>query len=127
MAEPMIRLGHVNIRTPKLEETVAFYSGVLGLAPTGAATRPGSSDHVWLVDSSGAASLHVQRTAEASEVPGESGVHHLAFDCDDLAQWRDRLAELDVPFSQSDFPVAGMIQLNLADPNGIRLELTFRQ
>jgi catechol 2,3-dioxygenase-like lactoylglutathione lyase family enzyme len=127
MSNTMIRLGHVNIRTPKLEETVAFYANVLGLSATGAATRPGSKDHVWLVDGSGAPSVHIQRSEAPAPSGGDSGVHHLAFDCENPALWRERLSSLDVPFSESEFPVAGMLQLNLADPNGIRLVLTFRQ
>lgn len=126
MGHKVIRLGHVNIRTPRLEETAAFYSSVLGLRAGGAATRPGSDDHIWLHDDSGAAPVHLQRSAYAV-LPGESGVHHIAFDCDDPDQWRERLSALGIAYTETRFDEAGMEQLNIADPNGIRLELTFRR
>ena len=120
----MIRLGHVNIRTTRLQETAEFYSGVLGLTPGQAATRPDSDRHIWMFDSAGAPIVHVQQSDEV-EATETAPLHHFAFDCDDLQHWYDRLTSFGIDFTQSHFPHAGLVQLNLCDPNGVRLELTF--
>jgi len=121
----VITFGHVNVRTNKLEESVAFYRDVLGLTPGPAATRPGSNDHVWLSDSSGKPCVHLQRaTAIGMEMSG-AGIHHFAFDSDDAEAWRNKLKSLGIGHEEMEFEEAGMLQFNLKDPNGLRLELTF--
>ena len=122
----MIALGHVNLRTERMAETVRFYCDVLGFRAGDAATRPGSPNHVWLFDSDGSPGIHVQ-SATAGGGAGEPavGIHHVAFNCHDIEHWEQRLAAAGVPFSRSEFPEATMSQLNLTDPNGVRLELSF--
>src|SRR5205085_11743778 len=120
----MISLGHVNLRTTKLDESVAFYRDVLGLTPGPAATRPDSKDHVWMTDSNGTACVHLQRAQTATSGDG-SGVHHFAFNCDDARAWRRKLETLGVQHEESEFAAARMIQFNLRDPNGVLVELTF--
>jgi catechol 2,3-dioxygenase-like lactoylglutathione lyase family enzyme len=120
----MISLGHVNVRTTKLDESVAFYRDVLGLTPGPAATRPDSDDHVWMSDSNGNPCVHLQRGSALAS--GDSGaVHHFAFNCDDADAWRSRLAALGVEHDEREFAAARMIQFNLRDPNGVLIELTF--
>jgi catechol 2,3-dioxygenase-like lactoylglutathione lyase family enzyme len=120
----MISLGHINVRTTKLDESVAFYRDVLGLTPGPAATRPDSDDHVWMSDSKGSACVHLQRTQTAASGDG-AGVHHFAFNCDDAGAWRRKLESLGVEHEEREFAAAGMIQFNLRDPNGVLVELTF--
>jgi catechol 2,3-dioxygenase-like lactoylglutathione lyase family enzyme len=120
----MISLGHVNVRTAKLDESVAFYRDVLGLTPGPAATRPDSDDHVWMSDSNGNACVHLQRAQTAASGDG-SGVHHFAFNCDDAGAWRRKLESLGVEHGEREFAAARMTQFNLRDPNGVLVELTF--
>jgi catechol 2,3-dioxygenase-like lactoylglutathione lyase family enzyme len=120
----MISLGHVNVRTTKLDASVAFYRDVLGLAPGPAATRPDSDDHVWMSDSNGNPCVHLQRAQTAPSGDGAS-VHHFAFNCDDVDAWRRKLESSGIEHEEREFPAARMIQLNLRDPNGVLVELTF--
>ena len=123
----MIALGHINIRTDRLEDTVRFYCDLLGFRRGEAATRPGSANHAWLFDSAGSPSIHVQAPAlpAGGDQSPRSGVHHVAFNCSGIDAWTERLKAAGVDFTRSDFPEAGMAQLNLTDPNGVRLELSF--
>lgn len=121
----MTKLGHVNIRTPLLEESIAFYRDVIGLSPGGAATRPGSRDLVWMSDSAGNPCIHLQRTAVIPRNEATAGLHHVAFDCENPGEWRAKLAELGIAHEETEFAVANMVQFNLLDPNGVRVELTF--
>ena len=122
----MVSLGHVNIRTALLEESVAFYRDVIGLAPRRAATRPQSPDHVWMSDSLGNPCIHLQRIEAAAADGDESaGVHHIAFNCSNPDSWRSKLTSLGIEYTEAVFAEAEMLQFNLTDPNGVRLELLF--
>lgn len=122
----MTTLAHVNIRTSNLEKSVAFYRDVLGLVPGPAATRPQSSDHVWMSDERGRPCIHLQRTNGGAEQGGERcGMHHLALACPGAAQWREKLRSMNVGFQESEFAPANIVQFNLLDPDGVRIELMF--
>lgn len=122
----MIRLAHVNIRTADLDGSVAFYRDTLGLTPGPAATRPDSRDHRWMNDDQGYPCIHLQRaTSGAHDGRDQTGVHHVALACSDLEGWRNRLASAGVAYKETTFPAARIVQLNLLDPDGVRLELLF--
>lgn len=124
----MIDLAHVNIRTVELERSVAFYRDVLGLSPGPAATRPGSNDHVWLSDERGNPCIHLQRTRNGSPQCAEGvGMHHVALACSNPHEWRRKLTSLGVDYQEAQFAEAGLIQFNLRDPDGVRLELLFEE
>jgi catechol 2,3-dioxygenase-like lactoylglutathione lyase family enzyme len=124
----MTRLAHVNIRTPRFDETVDYYRRVIGLTAMPAATRPDSQRHAWMSEADGHASIHIQQeqAAETVAAGGSPMYHHIAFDCVNPQQWRNRLTGLGEPFTELVFAEAGLVQFNLTDPNGLRLELTFK-
>lgn len=122
----MISLGHVNIRTADLERSTAFYRDVIGLAPGPAATRPDSADHVWMHDDENRPCIHLQRNTGSGALAHDgAGVHHIAFNCVDPASWRSKLGDVDIPYGEAEFDAAGLLQFNLLDPDGVRLELLF--
>lgn len=122
----MTSLAHVNIRTTDLERSVAFYRDVLGLDPGPAATRPESSDHIWMSDDEGRPCIHLQRTDANAVRPGDlPGMHHLALACSDAPSWRAKLRSMGIDFEERDFTAANLHQINLVDPDGVRLELLF--
>jgi catechol 2,3-dioxygenase-like lactoylglutathione lyase family enzyme len=122
----MVSLGHVNIRTSRLDESVAFYRDVIGLSPGRAATRPQSDHHVWMSDDDGHPCIHLQRTdSEAAGTQGVASVHHIAFNCTDPDSWRAKLTSAGIEYKEARFAEADMLQFNLIDPNGVRLELLF--
>lgn len=122
----MPRLAHVNIRTSDLEKSVAFYRDVIGLAPGPAQTRPDSPDHVWMSDKEGNPCVHLQRTDAAAPADWErAGMHHLALACSNPDEWRQKLGTMQIDYREAEFAAARMIQFNLHDPDGVRLELLF--
>lgn len=123
----MITLGHVNIRTDRLEETCAFFERLLGFRRAVAATSPDPSCNLWLLDGAGNPGVHVNvfREGERRAPGGGTCLNHIAFNCPDRAEMEARLAEMEVPYSVVETIVPGVVQFNLSDPNGVAVELTF--
>ena len=122
----MTNLAHVNIRTADLEKSVAFYRDVLGLRPGPAATRPQSSDHVWMSDQQGNPCIHLQRTdAPRADSMMRPGVHHVALACSNADSWRDKLQSMRIDCQEREFPAAKLVQINIVDPDGVQIELLF--
>lgn len=129
------RLDHVNIRTPHLEATIAFYTHALGMR---AGPVPGMADTAqaaWIMDDGGVAVVHVGRAgsiypgedeAAPPAEPGSAMVHHLAFECDDHAAMLARLTEAGVDHFRNDMIDYGLRQIFTRDPNGVLIELNFR-
>jgi catechol 2,3-dioxygenase-like lactoylglutathione lyase family enzyme len=116
----------VNIRTARLEESVAFYRDVIGLSSGPAATRPDSPNHIWMSDKDGSPCVHLQKIQGELHVAEEHiGVHHVALSASQPEEWRRKLKSMAVDFDEFEFAHARMLQFNLRDPNGVRLELLF--
>jgi catechol 2,3-dioxygenase-like lactoylglutathione lyase family enzyme len=123
----MPKLAHVNIRTSDLDASVAFYRDVLGLTPRRAETRPDSVDHVWMSDEEANPCIHLQRTnALRSNESQTAGLHHVAVSCVGLDTWRAKLKGMEVEYQETEFDSAHIVQLNLCDPDGVRVELLFQ-
>jgi catechol 2,3-dioxygenase-like lactoylglutathione lyase family enzyme len=124
----VLRIGHVNIRTPLLEQTLLFYERCLGLRRGAAVSAVQRADNVWLYDDHDLPLIHVN-----GPLPGEtvaphglaSRLDHVAFDCTGLAACRARLAGAGIAFREQALSARGLHQINLLDPNGIKVELTF--
>jgi hypothetical protein len=78
-------------------------------------------------DSDGSPCIHLQST----DSPGLVGdgrqccVHHIALACSGPDLWRHKLRSMNIEFAEKEFAVAELLQFNLRDPNGVRLELLF--
>jgi catechol 2,3-dioxygenase-like lactoylglutathione lyase family enzyme len=125
MAEPT--LGHINIRTDRFEETLAFYEAVLGFRRTAAPTNPDPALNLWLVDAKGRASIHVNALlpGEPTRIARDCVLDHVAFNCTDIDAMSAHLDRLGIAYRRVPTLLPGLIQLVLADPNGIKIELTF--
>ena len=122
------RLGHVNIRTPAFDETIAFYEGCLGLRARPAVSSRARPQNVWLHDEAGDPIIHVNGPmADETAYPegSVSRLDHFALDCSGLASCIAQLEAQGVPYQRIRIELRGMTQLNLLDPNGIKVELTF--
>ena len=79
----MARIKHIAIRTPRPEQTAAFYKDVFGLKEVGQA-RAG----VYLSDGYINLAILRSRTEDTGESPrdaaGYAGIHHLGFMVDDI-------------------------------------------
>jgi catechol 2,3-dioxygenase-like lactoylglutathione lyase family enzyme len=121
-----LHLGHVNIRAVSLEETVAWYARVLGLRRVASDTNPDMSVNLWLLDEDDNPCVHVNQLPPGETRTAQGAVDHFAFDVADCAGMTAHLDALGVAYETVDFPHADMVQLNLRDPNGVKVELTCR-
>ncbi|MDO6415566.1 VOC family protein [Sphingomonas sp. BIUV-7] len=124
----VVRLGHVNIRTPAFDETIAFYETCLGLRAGPAVSSVARPQNVWLHNEAGDPIIHVNGPMGDEAVYPEgagSRLDHFALDCTGLDACIARLEANGVPFQRIRLEARGMSQLNLFDPNGLKVELTF--
>jgi catechol 2,3-dioxygenase-like lactoylglutathione lyase family enzyme len=123
-------LGHALVLTDDLEATRAFYCDVLGFT---AGDRPALGFPGYWLYLEGVACLHVaERAAYEAQVErmglsrAIGPVDHLAFDAGDHQSIVARLEAAGVDTVANEVPAAGMRQLFLDDPNGVRIELNVR-
>jgi catechol 2,3-dioxygenase-like lactoylglutathione lyase family enzyme len=123
-------LEHVLVLTDDLEATRAFYCDVLGFE-TGGRPRLAFPGYWLYLDD--VACVHVaERTAYETHAADvglgavTGPVDHLAFAADDHEALVARLEAAGVEAVSNDVPAAGIRQLFLDDPNGVRIELNVR-
>ena len=143
----MIRqLDHYNIRTGKIDETVRFYTDVLGLRD---GPFPGDRKFgAWLYDQTDRPVLHLiavdpahkeeaysrvktrlgplAGTVDDFVLDGSGAIDHVAFECVDYDDTVSRLKSRGLVFAEADVPSINLRQVFVADPNGVTIELNFR-
>jgi len=127
---PLRRLDHLLVLTDDLEATRRFYCDVLGFEP---GERPPLEfpGHWLCLD--GEPCVHIAERAayEAHAatlgLPAqEAAVDHVAFAAHGYDELAARLAAQGVEAVTNDVPAAGLRQLFVTDPNGVRIELNVR-
>lgn len=119
----LLSLGHVTVRSADFGRTERFYCGLLGMriGPRPAIAVPGR----WLYIGDQAV-LHVlPRTAEAPAGAG-GAIDHFALEADDLPAFERRLEAAGQPFESRRLADSDTWQIFLTDPDGARVELSFR-
>lgn len=136
-----LSLNHFSIRTLDMEATQKFYSTVIGLevGPRPNFPFPG----IWLYsgDTSNYANavVHVIGLDPANPnglneylgerdntgLHGSGSVDHIAFFVTGLSDKKALLAKHQIPFTEREVPVLGLIQVFLHDPSGIVIELNY--
>ena len=122
------RIGHINVRTTLIEETLTFYENCLGFVRGPAVSAMQRADNVWLYDPQGVPLIHVNGPAGGEAVAPQGSVSrldHVAFDCSGLRACRSRLTARGVAFHEQALTARHLHQINVLDPNGIKIELTF--
>ena len=121
------RLHHNAFVTKVQEATRAFYCDVLGLETGERPERPFPGHWLYL---EGVPCLHIaERAAYEAQLERmglrrpEGPVDHLAFAAGDHAALVARLDSAGVATVANNVPAAGIRQLFLEDPNGVRIEL----
>jgi len=130
------RLDHCNIRSTKFQQTIEFYTKVLGFrherTPRGA----------WLYDASGTPSIHMSNAApedpaalaainaylgerDPAGLAGSGAIDHVAFDSVGYEEVLGRCREFGCDYMER-VTATGLRQIFISDPNGIRLELNFQ-
>ena len=117
---PLKGLDHVTVNCADLARSRAFYAEVLGLidGKRPAFPFPGA----WLY-----AGDHPVVHLVGGAPSGPTGsFDHVAFEASDFPATRARLAGMGVDFQENTFAAAGLSQIFLRDPDGVKLELNFR-
>ncbi len=147
-------LDHYLVCTDRYEETIDFYTRILGLrfqpSEIGGTDAPSSEKWAaWLFDPSDRAIVHVVGLNEQSHqyviennlahrrpedtdpaygldhLFGSGAVDHMAFDCSNFEKALASFRENETPFRYFKTQRTGIHQLFVKDPNGIVLEFNF--
>ena len=124
----VLAFNHINIRAPKpvLEEVRNFYLEVIGLTE---GFRPNVPIHGYWLYLGDLPVLHLMEWSDPGTAPKyERGyLDHVAFSCDGLEDFINKLKNLDVVYTRRDFDLSGGIftQLEVTDPVGNGVELNF--
>ena len=123
----MNTLGHINIRTDRMEETLRFYETVLGFRRGAAMTNPNPAQNMWLYDEEGGACVHINALREGEAMlPGNGAcLNHVAFNCADRDAMTALLAREGIAYVTVQTAMPTLVQYNVYDPNGVKVELTF--
>jgi catechol 2,3-dioxygenase-like lactoylglutathione lyase family enzyme len=114
-------LAHVNIATPHLDETRAFYVDVMGLAE---GQRPPFKSRGYWLFAGDRPIVHLVEDLALSPALPVAGINHIAFQTDDVEAFAGRLKAHGIAFEASVVPGTKDSQLIFTDPTGVRLEVT---
>jgi catechol 2,3-dioxygenase-like lactoylglutathione lyase family enzyme len=118
---PIRFVHHINIVTPRLEESRAFFVDVLGLRQ---GPRPGfSSTGYWLYAGERAV-VHIQAATLEVGPSRRSVLNHFAFEVAGLDALLDRLDRYGAPYQLTTVPGTRVRQVFVEDPSGVRFELS---
>ena len=130
---------HVNISTPYLQETIKFYS-LLGLVDGPRPDFDFEGSWLYLDPTLETACMHLVEIDEASFIAGSGTLDHIAFRCnvEKLTETQNKLDKAEIEYKynrvllekgnneKSASPNA-IDQLFIYDPNGVQVELNFRE
>ena len=111
---------HINIATPRLEETRAFFVDVLGLTE---GYRPDFAFPGYWLYAGERAVVHLQVSDGPVGPSRSSALNHFAFDVADLDALAARLDAHGVAYRAVTVPGTEIRQAFFEDPNGVRVEL----
>lgn len=129
---PLTKIEHLLVLTDEIEATKAFYCGVLGLEE---GKRPPLEFPGYWLYLGGVPCVHVaEREAYSAHArtlgldasaaaEGTGAVDHIAFNGSDYEEIATRLKRNGVEAIENTVPGAGLRQLFVRDPNGVRIEI----
>ena len=130
---------HVNISTPYLQETIKFYS-LLGLVDGPRPDFDFEGSWLYLDPTLETACMHLVEIDETSFIEGSGTLDHIAFRCDveKLTETQNKLDEAEISYkynrvlleegnNEKSTPPKAIDQLFIVDPNGVQVELNFRE
>jgi catechol 2,3-dioxygenase-like lactoylglutathione lyase family enzyme len=127
-------LDHVNIQTLDVAGTAQFFTDVLDLRA--APPFPGADMRqvTWMFDTDGRPVVHITSpgmtfAGDPAPVAGSStgALHHVAFACTGHGAMLARLEQLGLAFRVRDIAAIGLRQIFVTEPNGVLLELNYRE
>jgi catechol 2,3-dioxygenase-like lactoylglutathione lyase family enzyme len=127
-------LEHVTIRCAQLQRTRDFYVELMGLTEGERPNFPfrghwlylGAIPVVHLVEASDSAGAWGRDIVIPKAEDGTGSFDHVAFRGDDFAAMRARLQKAGVTFKERVVPGGALSQLFVPDPEGVLVEINFR-
>ena len=120
---PATGLDHYNVYCKDLDRTVQFYERYIGLR---SGDRPNFNfPGAWLYAGDKAV-LHLV-SESGRQAQGSGAIDHIAFNCRDLPATVDRLKADKIKFDMRKVPGRPLQQVFIHDPDGVMLELNFRE
>ena len=117
------KLEHYNIVTEKLDETITFYVDVVGLEN---GYRPDFEfPGAWLYVGAEAV-VHLMKLGENRDF-GSGSIDHVAFSGNDFIGYKEHLDTMDIDYIDRFIEDANIYQIFVIDPNGVKVEINFRQ
>ncbi len=118
-------LDHINIDTAKPDETLDFYTELLGLENRPQERPAFDFPGAWLFAGDRAV-IHLNFLDEPK--PATTGAfNHVAFEADGFGELTAMLDDRGVEYRSRVRPELGLTQIFVTDPNGIRVELNVRE
>ncbi len=123
---PILAIDHVNIRTPDMAGTIAFFRDMLEMEITAAPGRQ-VEHNAWLLDQAGRAVIHLLRQKPGAPVGDDNGAFdHVALECSGYDALLERLGRNGYRVRTNEVAEIGLRQIFVHEPNGVLLELNFR-
>jgi catechol 2,3-dioxygenase-like lactoylglutathione lyase family enzyme len=121
----ILALDHVNLRTARLDELVAFYVSVVGLSR--GPRPPFAFGGAWLYAGERPIVHLVEVPPDEATAPGagEPRLSHFALRASGLGELLARLDEAGVARQVTPLPGTDVTQVHFADPDGNALHLDF--
>ncbi|GJN35899.1 hypothetical protein PR202_gb24714 [Eleusine coracana subsp. coracana] len=123
---PLASLNHISIVCRSVEESLKFYTEVLGFVPI---RRPGSFnfDGAWLFNYG--IGIHLLQSEDPDSLPEKREINpkdnHISFQCESMVAVERRLKELGIPYVQRCVEEGGINvdQIFFHDPDGFMIEI----
>jgi len=122
----VVRLDHVNIRTPLCEQTKDFFVDIVGLE---VGFRPPFTFGGYWLYAGDQPVIHLTdaltRAPREEEATGSAAVDHVCFRMTGFSAVREKLERQGLHYLMQTVPRTGDVQLFVDDPNGVNVELNF--
>jgi catechol 2,3-dioxygenase-like lactoylglutathione lyase family enzyme len=119
-------IDHVAIRTQLMDKTIQFYQAVLGLenGPRPSFSFPGA----WLF-SDGHPAIHLFDASSVAvpQTQGAGALHHVAFFGRGFETMKHRLVRSGAWFDAREATTDGAKRIFVRDPNGVTIELNYKE
>ncbi|PSS07468.1 Metallothiol transferase [Actinidia chinensis var. chinensis] len=123
---PLTSLNHISIVCRSVEESIRFYTSVLGFVPV---RRPGSFnfDGAWLF--SYGIGIHLLQAEDPESLHKKSEINpkdnHISFQCESMAAVEKKLKDLGIDYVRQQVEEGGIYvdQLFFHDPDGFMIEI----
>ena len=118
-------IDHVNIDTSCPDETIAFYSEVLGLENRPEQRPDFGFPGAWLFLAERAV-VHLNFIDDDGRSSATSAFNHIAFEGHDFGGMQALLDRQGLKYQSSERPEIALKQIFVDDPNGVRVEINIR-